>query len=365
MCVFPPRRHGLLAVVLVAFAALAIAPRAAVAAPNPFAGLVSEDAFAGTPAYRDAALRRIAAAGAGTVRQTLDWAAVEPTPGVRDWSRYDDYVGAAARYGVRVLPVVFNAPDWASSRPAAGAVRATYPPADNDRFAAFAADAVRRYGPSGSFWAAHPELPRVPLTGWQVWNEPNLPVYWGGRPDPAAYVALLRTASAAMKAADPATEVITAGMPQSRLGIPLTSYIDAMYAAGGLGSFDAVAINPYAANAAGVLGFLRQVRRVMNRRGDRSAKLWATEIGWSDGGPTGRFRLGPRGQAKAVRATIRELWRARRALRLQGVIYFNWRDAQPYPGGRDFWGLHTGLLGMQGRAKPALHAFRDAVAALR
>jgi hypothetical protein len=365
VCLVPAIRRGLPAVVLAVLAVLASGARPAAAAPNPFVGVVSEDAFAGTLAYRESMLQRIAKVGAGTVRQTLDWAAVEPTPGVRDWARYDDYVATASRYGVRVLPVVFNAPDWASSRPVVGAVRGTYPPADPAAFAAFAAEAVARYGPAGTFWAAHPELPRTPVGAWQIWNEPNLPVYWGGQPNAAQYVGLLQTAAAAIKAADPTAEVITAGLPQSRLGVPLTSYLRAMYAAGALGAFDAVAVNPYAADSAGVLGFLRRVRKVMNNYGDADANLWATEIGWSDGGPNGRFRLGAKGQGKAVRATIRLLWRTRQSLRLRGVIYFNWRDAHPYPGGRDFWGLHTGLLNLEGRPKPALNALRDAVLALR
>ena len=91
-------------------------PAAAAPQPNPFVGIVSEDAFGGTPAYRQDVLGRIAGLGAGTVRQTLDWSLVEPAQGRLDWTTYDGWVGAGAQAGIRVLPVLFNPPGWASRR---------------------------------------------------------------------------------------------------------------------------------------------------------------------------------------------------------------------------------------------------------
>ena len=43
---------------------------------------------------------------------------------------------------------------------------------------------------------------------------------------------------------------------------------------------------------------------------------------------------------------------------MRGVVYFNWRDSPPYPGGQDFFGLHTGLLSRDGQPKPAFGAYR-------
>src|SRR4051794_3833684 len=285
-------RPAPLAVLAALLAFLAIGARPALAAPNPFAGLVSEDAFSGKPAYRDQVLRRVAGAGAGTMRQTLDWATIEPRKGKQDWSRYDDYVATAAKRGIQILPVVFNPPTWASSRPRKHAKRGTYPPKRVGDFAAFAASAVRRYGPGGRFWARHPSLPAQPITSWQIWNEPNLPVYWQPKPRATQYVALLRAASGAIKAVDPAAQVLTAGLPKSKLGIPLTTYVRQMYAAGAGDAFDALAVNPYSPTAGGVLSFLQEMRALMDAQGDVDGKLWATEIGWSDNGPGGRFRLG-------------------------------------------------------------------------
>jgi hypothetical protein len=51
-------------------------------------------------------------------------------------------------------------------------------------------------------------------------------------------------------------------------------------------------------------------------------------------------------------------------LKLRGFVYFGWRDGQPY-NGKDFWGLHTGLLNIEGQPKPAYSAMQQALAALR
>jgi hypothetical protein len=138
-----------------------------------------------------------------------------------------------------------------------------------------------------------------------------------------------------------------------------------MYAAGGAGTFDTLALNPYAPNASGVLAILSRIRTVMNAHGGGSTALWATEIGWSDRGPGGRFRLGSRGQARTIGRTLRLLWARRGRLKLRGVVYYAWRDARVYAGGHDFWGLHTGLLNLRGHQKPALRSFRVAARSLR
>ena len=65
--------------------------------------------------------------------------------------------------------------------PVQGRLRGTYPPRRYTDLGEFALLA-RRYGPGGSFWDRHPRLPRLPVRAWQVWNEPNLPVF--GRRDP-------------------------------------------------------------------------------------------------------------------------------------------------------------------------------------
>jgi hypothetical protein len=58
------------------------------------------------------------------------------------------------------------------------------------------------------------------------------------------------------------------------------------------------------------------------------------------------------------------LVRDRSSLNVRGLVYYQWRDARPY-NGKDFWGLHTGLLDRKGNPKRALRVFAATVATLR
>ena len=77
------------------------------------------------------------------------------------------------------------------------------------------------------------------------------------------------------------------------------------------------------------------------------------------------FNVGPSKQARFVKQVIPLLWRARKGLRLRGFIYYAVRDQQVYAGGKDFWGLHTGLRRLDGAAKAAYKSFRQATLQLR
>ena len=322
-----------------------------------FLGLVAEDAFGQPGAYRRENLDRVRSTGAGLLRQTFDWARIERAPGRYDLSFYDGYVEALARRRMRVLPILFNVPSFRSSAPA-DPRRGTYPPRRPAEMGDFGAVLTRRYGPGGSFWRQHPNLPQLPVRSWQVWNEPNLPVYWPSGPDAAAYVALLRATGRGIRTVDPGAEILTAGLPDSRLGVPLRDYVAAIYAAGGAGAFDALAVNPYGLDAHGVLDTVRAVRAVASENGDNPS-VWVTELGWATGGPPSDFKVSEPRQAELLEETVLALARRRDGLRIRGVVYFNWRDSTPYAGGQDFFGLHTGLLRLDGQPKPALSAYKE------
>lgn len=327
-----------------------------------FVGVTSADVFGGNTDYRTRMLALQRRSGVGLLRQTFAWSLIERSPGHYDFSRYDRFVAATARTGIRVLALLFDPPAFRSSRPATGARRGTYPPASDDAFGHFAAVLVARYSPRGSFWRDNPQLPKLPIRSWQVWNEPSLPAYWPAGPDPAAYAGMLTTVSRSIKAVDPTADVVSAGIPETSIGVPFDRFVSGMLAAGARGSFDTFAMHPFARDVRDVMAAVSSARRLLDRHGVH-APIWVTEVGWASGGPPSDFTVGFEGQATRVSATLRALERARKRLGLRGVIYFDWRDVPPAAARQDYWGVHTGLLDVGGRPKPALYAFRRAARA--
>jgi hypothetical protein len=325
--------------------------------------MVSDDAFAAGARERAQILAGERRSGVELLRRTFDWSSIEPRLGVFAFARYDAYVAATARAGIQILPVLFGRPSWEPPLREAGAhltATTTAPPARARDFAAFAAALARRYGPGGSFWRRHPALAGHAIRAWQIWNEPNLPVYWAGRPNARQYVTLLASAARAIRRVAPRAEIVTAGIPDSTLGIGLDRYVGEMLDDDAAASFDTLAIDPYARSDLGVLSATARMRGLLDAAGLHGAGIWLTEIGWASGGPPSAFTVGARLQARYVLDSITSLARRSSALRIRGVVYFDWRDAPPYPGVSDFWGLHTGLLTLKGAGKPALSTYYQA-----
>jgi polysaccharide biosynthesis protein PslG len=359
------RRVCLIALAIFA-AFLGLAPSAGAALPKGFVGLASEDVFARGAEYRESNLSRQAGAGVRLLRQTFDWSRIETARGKYDLSYYDDYVAAAADHGIRILPILFNPPNFYLGRRHG---RATCPPRSNATFSSFARALVRRYGTKGTLWKERPGVRRLPITAWQIWNEPNLGMfYWCGKANARRYVAMLRTVGEAIKKLDRRAEIVTAGIPPSKLSgaVPITRFIGQMYRAGGKRAFDSLAINSYAKDQRELGRLLTGIRSLMNRHGDRGGTIWITELGWGDKGLRHRFIVGAKGQASRITKSFALIRKQRRRLRLRGVVYFSWRDGRPYaPHFKNLWGLHTGLLDLDGTAKPAFSAFERAVRRLR
>jgi len=334
-------------------------PRTAARTPADFVGIVSEDLFAGSPAYRQRTLTRQRAAGVRLIRQTFHWNQIETEPGRFDLRAYDGYMADLAKRRMHVLPILFSPPEFRTSAPRHRGRRGTYPPRDSAAMGRFAAVLARRYGPQGSFWRERRDLPRLPVRSWQIWNEPNLRAYWASGPDPAAYTRLLRTVGRAIKRVDGKAEIVSAGLPESNLGIPFEQFLEGMENADAKSAYDVLAVHAFAADAGGAIGAVSGARKLLDDADD-SAPIWITEIGWASGGPRSPFTVGERGQARRIRGLLTGLAAKRRELGVRGVVYYDWKDARPYPGGPDFFGLHTGLLTIDGRSKPALDAFRRA-----
>lgn len=284
----------------------------------------------------------------------LYWSVVEPERGRFDFSAADRLIGQAADRGVRVLPFIYGSPAWAeprASRPPLVGVAAR-------AWHAFLARLVDRYGPHGSFWTGRAR--RLPVRRWQIWNEPNFPLFWsGGRPSPAAYVRLLRGSARVIRRHDRGAIIVAAGLAPVEDGMYPWTFLREMYRVpGARASFDIAALHPYSTSV-GMLEYeLRLTRRAMARAGDGRKPLLVSEFGVaSDGSRPNPFDKGPRGQARFLAAAYRLVIANRLRWRLAGAYWFTWRDGS----GDDpncIFCRYAGLFEADGSPKPAWWSFR-------
>ena len=266
-------------------------------APRAFYGVISAEPLPGA-----AELARMGRGRVGTLRINLAWGSVQSSPGAPyDWSHYDPVIAGAARNGIRVLATVYSSPTWAEPSP-------EYPPLGNRmaQFQDFVRAAVGRYGTRGTFWREHPDVPRLPVTDWQVWNEPNSPLFWKPKPDPAAYLELLRGFDSAARGADPQAQIVLGGLfPTPRGGLTMRDFMTALYRDRAQNLFDAAAIHPYAANPEDALASTAELRGVMDRSGDADGRIWISEVGWASGGRPSGLTVGAQEQADVPHPDLR------------------------------------------------------------
>src|SRR5581483_9357652 len=189
----------LLTLAVLIAATLALWPGAAQArrsVPRGFIGMNADGPLLSPPVNLGAQLGTMVGAGVESIRAAFYWAVAQPFPNfdavpVDQRSLYENVAGvptnfaatdrivrAAAARRLSVLPTILWAPSW----DALGAVQFAAPPADPAPYAAYVAALAARYGPRGSFWAANPALPKLPIRDWQIWNEPSFTQFWDAQP---------------------------------------------------------------------------------------------------------------------------------------------------------------------------------------
>jgi hypothetical protein len=214
------------------------------------------------------------------VRVDLPWKDVMPSPGVYNWSNFDNVVRVTEGLGLHILPILGYAPSWTS-------------PTDATGYAQFVAAAVARYGPGTS----------ANLPWFELWNEPYFPFAWSGKtPEPEAYARDVLAASEAAKKNSPSVKLLVAGEygdAEETGGTSRweTSWVSDMFtAAPNLGKWiDGVAVHPYGddpalpvteptafRDATGGWSFQRidSVRAQFLAHGV-NVPFWITEVGWS------------------------------------------------------------------------------------
>lgn len=299
--------------------------------------------------------------GVETIRPVVYWADMQPERGGDIiFFSLDRVMAQAARNGIDVVPVVLRAPAWARVQEGNFAS----PPKDPADFAAFLKGLIGRYGPDGSFWAAHPDVPKRPQRDWQVWNEPNLDRYWSS-PKPFAkdYVKLQQVAHDAIKQADPGARVILAGF-----GNDSWNAFAAAYKAGLTGKmYDVAATHPFTGQVKNVMKIVRFNREVMARNGDKRKPMIVSEITWpaakgTQATTTAGYEVTPQEQATKLTEVYKAFIKHRKRWRIERVIWSTWLTTDCCSSNSFDW---SGLRKVDPRKenatpvdKPAFFAFR-------
>ena len=283
----------------------------------------------------DAQMGMMARSGVESVRVTRAWNDLEPSKGSFRFTELDRTIAAAAHHGIQTLVNVTSTPRWASSKPRSpDAYR--LPPKDNGTYAELMRQLVQRYSPTGTFWAANPTLPRVPVRQWQIWNEPSGEAHWKPRPWAPSYTRLLKAAYTAIHGADRGAEVVAGPLVATGAYTQWKAMTDLLNA-GARRYLDAVSVHPFTndstsatKSARRVLDILRLVRERMRRGGAGNVPMILSEMTWpaSQGkAPKGaqlHFSVTQRGQAARLKAAYRALVRSRRKLRVTNAYWYTW-----------------------------------------
>ncbi len=357
-----PMRAALLAAAL-AVSLLTPATAGAASIRSEFFGIVQ------TPSTLDNTdLNGLKAVHVHTARYLLQWEGIQPVNGTTfRWGPADNAIGRLAHAGIRVVPTVWGNPKWVgnlndTSRPPIDSAK------DKAAWQNFVKAVVGRYGPNGYYWThgykqtyGASAVP-LPITSYQIWNEPNLKKYFIPYPAPKEYAQLLQLSSNAIKSVDPKAKIVLGGMPGNG-DVKAWTFLDALYKQVKVPNvaryFDAAALHPYADTIAHVQSQVTQIRQVMKKHGDGATPLWISEIAWGSAPPDSRgINKGPAGQAKMLTDAYNLFLGHRAAWNIANVFWYHWRDPKHSQASCTFCSS-AALLNFNRTKKPAYTAFKN------
>jgi hypothetical protein len=214
-------------------------------------------------ATRMRALAQLQKIGLRYIRTDILWSDVDRGPGKFDFSPYESWIPRLREHGLEPLILLhYNKVRSASD----GTGAWNHPPDSFEEFAGYVNATVNHF--------------RASVNHWEIWNEPNHPVYWSAPPDGLAlYIRLLRLSREAAKAADPTCFVMNGGITGD-----IANDVAAFYRNGGGPLTDAVNIhtfiNPLDPNRRQNFdAVLRSVKKTMDDNGDGGKRVWITEMG--------------------------------------------------------------------------------------
>jgi hypothetical protein len=224
------------------------------------------------------------------IKHTFAWRDMEPEPGVWTFHQSDRILAETERRGIQVIARLGQAPAWAAGLTEIADTnmeKTDYPPQDLATWVNYCRTVATRYAGR--------------ISGYQIWNEPNLSREWGNQPpDAADYTQLLAACSTVIREVDPTAKIISAGLAPTGTHDDTAHrddiYLDALYRAGFQAYVDAVGVHApgftppaYGPDDAekdgrGRWATFRRVedlRKIMVQHNDAARQMAILEMGWT------------------------------------------------------------------------------------
>lgn len=208
----------------------------------------------------------IQSAGIKCIRDECYWSLIETSRGIYNFPPlFDFYINSAKQRGIDVMLILnYNNPIYA---PHAGSAVTT----DSNRlaFAEYCKRVVQRYSPLG-------------IKRYEIWNEPNILMFWDPAPNAQQYKLLLQTVYPVIKSVDTNITVIgcatspAEGNPSPY--ISWLSYITQVFNAGGGSFMDAVSFHLYRVDKAPETYLYNDINNLKAIIGGKP--IYLTEIGY-------------------------------------------------------------------------------------
>ncbi len=202
--------------------------------------------------------------GAAIVRFDIAWTEVE-RDGKYNFRSYDNLVAKIRKTGKHLLLILaygHNAHTDGFSQNGQ-----PLPPANSEQRQAFyryvQAVASRYHGPDIAY---------------EIWNEPNWPLFWAPATDVRAYGRLLAGAAKAIRAVDPTATIISGGLANE---YDPSKFQHALATSGALDLVDGIALHPYRQDAPEYSLYDIAKFTASSVIGGKSRPLWLTEWGYS------------------------------------------------------------------------------------
>lgn len=273
-------------------------------------------------------LEQIRKLGISFIRLDIVWSDVHRGFHKYDFSRYDELLSLLKEHNIQILGLLHYNKNRLDSD---GKEIWNLPPESFDEFAAYVAATVDRY--------------KTQIKYWEIWNEPNHPVYWvGPRDGLKRYSELLTLSYHAAKKADPSCVVLNGGITE-----PLYEDIENFYRNGGKKICDLLAIHIFVDplhpdREKQFSGLVKHVEDIMAQHGDGGKKIWITELGCpgvppGENAPTWFIGKSPNEeeQAEWLETVYGVL---KKHPRVQKLFWAFYRDTQGiFPDSTNFFGL--------------------------